>query len=272
MRFDTYLVGAHVVRQLVNAATVAEVLHDGGDNILLDLKSGQTVSIYLIERPLPIYELKMILKENSESNIHTLFILWGAMLLPDHGRWFRPPDWMAAMLSVYGDTLYAFEVYGHDVFIFPVTFEGRGKERLVKYGKNIAFEHLGGEVVSTTNPHIAGQWHVADFSPRSAGAKTNPNGESAQQNGAGSEEVKRPLPTAAAIKIYYEVLKISHNADQETVKKAYRKLALKYHPDYNKSADATKKMQQLNEAYDGIMRRFEEATPPTAKKPAAKKG
>ncbi|MBC7810716.1 MAG: DnaJ domain-containing protein [Burkholderiales bacterium] len=241
MRFDTYLVGAHVVRQLVNAATVAEVLHDGGDNILLDLKSGQTVSIYLIERPLPVYELKMILKENSDSGIHTLFILWGAMLLPDHGRWFRPPDWMAAMLSVYGDTLYAFEVYGHDVFIYPVTFEGRGKERLVKYDKNIAFENLSGEVITTTNVHIAGQWHIADFAPRTAGAKTNASSDSSQQNGAGSgsAQQQRPVPTAASIQIYYELLKINHNADQETVKKAYRKLALKYHPDYNKSADAT---------------------------------
>ena len=49
---------------------------------------------------------------------------------------------------------------------------------------------------------------------------------------------------------YYEVLGIDRNASASEIKKAYRKLAKKYHPDINKAADATAKFQEVNNAYD----------------------
>ena len=50
---------------------------------------------------------------------------------------------------------------------------------------------------------------------------------------------------------YYDVLGIDRNADEKTIKKAYRKLAKKYHPDTNAgNADAADKFKEVNEAYD----------------------
>ncbi len=48
---------------------------------------------------------------------------------------------------------------------------------------------------------------------------------------------------------YYEVLGASKTASAEELKKAYRKLALQYHPDRNKAADAEEKFKEINEAY-----------------------
>ncbi len=52
-------------------------------------------------------------------------------------------------------------------------------------------------------------------------------------------------------KDYYKVLGVNKNATQEEIKKAYRKLALKYHPDKNKNnKKAEEKFKEITEAYE----------------------
>lgn len=49
---------------------------------------------------------------------------------------------------------------------------------------------------------------------------------------------------------YYEVLGVSKSANENEIKKAFRKKAMEYHPDKNKSPDAEEKFKEINEAYD----------------------
>ncbi|MFS1517863.1 molecular chaperone DnaJ [Bacillus sp. SCS-151] len=51
---------------------------------------------------------------------------------------------------------------------------------------------------------------------------------------------------------YYEVLGISKSASQDEIKKAYRKLSKKYHPDINKEPDAADKFKEVKEAYETL--------------------
>ena len=59
---------------------------------------------------------------------------------------------------------------------------------------------------------------------------------------------------------YYKILGVSKNATEEEIKKAYRKLAMKYHPDLNSSKDAEDKMKEINEAYEQVMKNKNQST------------
>ena len=53
-------------------------------------------------------------------------------------------------------------------------------------------------------------------------------------------------------KDYYAVLGVSRDASEEDIKKAYRKLARKYHPDVSKEQDAEEKFKGVGEAYETL--------------------
>ena len=59
----------------------------------------------------------------------------------------------------------------------------------------------------------------------------------------------RLITTMTTKRDYYEVLNVSKDASKEEIKKAYRKLALKYHPDRNKAPEAESQFKEISEAY-----------------------
>jgi hypothetical protein len=55
----------------------------------------------------------------------------------------------------------------------------------------------------------------------------------------------------------YEVLEVPETATLQEVKQAYRRMALRYHPDINKSRDAEARMKEINEAYERLEKGLE---------------
>lgn len=49
---------------------------------------------------------------------------------------------------------------------------------------------------------------------------------------------------------YYEILGVTRNSDKEEIKRAYRRLARKYHPDVNKEPGAEERFKEINRAYE----------------------
>lgn len=54
----------------------------------------------------------------------------------------------------------------------------------------------------------------------------------------------------ADLKDYYQILGVSKNATDNEIKSAYRKLALQYHPDRNKTKEAEEKFKEVTKAYE----------------------
>ncbi|CAK9145200.1 unnamed protein product [Ilex paraguariensis] len=60
-----------------------------------------------------------------------------------------------------------------------------------------------------------------------------------------------PSLPAIGRKSYYDILQVPKGASDEQIKRAYRKLALKYHPDKNQgNEEANKKFAEINNAYE----------------------
>ncbi len=63
---------------------------------------------------------------------------------------------------------------------------------------------------------------------------------------------------------YYAALQVSQDAEPEVIEKAYRALAMKYHPDTSPAPQASQRMQRINEAYavlsDPVRRRRYDAS------------
>src|SRR5258708_17934039 len=58
------------------------------------------------------------------------------------------------------------------------------------------------------------------------------------------------MPMAATKRDYYEILSVARNANEEEIKKAFRKLARQYHPDINQDKGAEERFKEINEAYE----------------------
>lgn len=243
VRLDTYKAGAFLVWQLKHAGAV--VHEDGGDIIQVRIPSGEIISIHLIESSIPVYEIKSTLAYNDANQIHTLFLLWCDMLLPPEGDVVEEQDWEIALTALYGERIYAYDIYGGEMFIFPVHYDRHGPYRHIRYGKTVGMRQLFGGVVETLVGIVRGRHRVAGFTERAHHQHQHAPGV--------------PPPGLGPLVAAYDLLGLAPDAEVEDVKTAFRRIARRIHPDVNKASDATRQMQELNEAYRRIMQAIDDA-------------
>jgi hypothetical protein len=253
MRINLTHVNAHLVNELFRAGSIVDIQHNSGDLLLADMPTGEAVMIHLVERDIDVGLIKDTLAEDSKANRHTLFILWCDMLLPDDGQMYLPYDWMSALLTIYGDKIYAFDTNGPHAFIFPVYFERQevGLKRFIRHGTNVDMAALWFDSIHTDGQHINGIWRIAHFEGRYAAWPKTTADETKDADREWIVPERNPMQT------YYDILGVARDADWEAIKKAYRQLAMEFHPDLNKTPEANERMQQLNRAYDQISRFLE---------------
>lgn len=71
------------------------------------------------------------------------------------------------------------------------------------------------------------------------------------------------------LKSHYSVLNIPEGSSEEEIKRAYRKLVMRYHPDKNSDRDSNT-FREIQESYDALISQHPRKAPPTTRKPPAR--
>lgn len=243
IRITTYKAAAYLIQALWKAGTMDDIIEDGGDIVLFKTPAGEMVSIHLIESDLPVYEIRQTLDYNAERGYYTMFLLWTRMMLPSHATEYRPEDWMEALFTLNEGNIYGYDVFEGEVFMFPVFFRGIGGKRYIEYGTTIHAAGLRTHKVTTDLPDFKGTWWVADM------------------NGDAQEAYRTRMTPDERIELdeSYVLLGVTLADDKEAVKKAYRLLARRYHPDTNRSDEANDMMRRINDAYAQVIKTLDDS-------------
>ncbi|MBZ0294006.1 MAG: DnaJ domain-containing protein [Anaerolineae bacterium] len=149
----------------------------------------------------------------------------------------QPSEALQLLLNVYNNKVYVAKTTGQ-VRIYPVYFDEAWR---ASYGKPIDLADLSCDYTLVESVHIDGVRHIADFE-RSYYHADSFSGVATLQ--------RHPLQE------FYDVLGVTVDASEDIIKKAYRQKAHENHPDRDPSPDATHRMQQINQAYDEIMKQW----------------
>jgi hypothetical protein len=229
MRFETYAAGHDLVERIEKAG-IARSIRDDGDLILVHLHSGQTIAIYLIERPTSLNDMQHYYTANIAKGWYPVCIFQVKLLLPDHDTWYVPDDWMHTLLALHHNQIYAFDAVGRQAYFFPVHFYGHERARHIRWGDLIDVATLHAETIT----HQGFEWHAAMFG--------------------GAQRPVRPvmIPKDALVEAF-ELLGLRGDESLVDIKRAYREMARRYHPDLNPGREALYRMKEINLAYKRIV-------------------
>ena len=237
---------AFIVRAFEDMASVASIPDEWEDMVYVQMVSGEMLVVYLIDRFIDLDAVRALFQENTANNIHTLLLLSGTMLLPEHKALYVPEDWMLEIAQVYGGHIFNYRVMRLNVDICPMHFVAREHYHyFAYYGARSDMTHL--QCRRVTGPSGT-EILIADFLGDAPPAFT--------PTAADDQTADDPLaPDAPNFKASdpHTILGLALDADRATIKARFRVLARRYHPDVDTSDGAKSRMQVLNGAYRALM-------------------
>ncbi|MBI5671322.1 MAG: J domain-containing protein [Chloroflexi bacterium] len=226
------------LRQVQNVQSI-RVLDEGALIVTVAQPSfHEEIAIYLLAGELSVGFIKKMLNANTQRDMHTLFIP-ALDRITDDGETALMSDALRLLVHAYGGKVYAYRIDGTKVAIIPVFISKSGR---ISTGEPVNLAELSGDYATFNNKYLLGVRKVAGF---------------AAQQYAHQTHQQQPEPRAYnPLQPFYDLLGVPVSASTSDIKRAYRKKALRYHPDSNPAPDAHAKMQQINEAYERIMERL----------------
>lgn len=198
----------------------------------------EDIAIYLLAGELAVGFIKKMLNANTQRDMHTLFIPAFERITED-GETALMSDALRLLVHAYGGKVYAYRMVGAQVAIVPVFIAKSGH---ITTGEPVNLADLSGDYATFDNKYLLGVRKVASFA--------------AQQYTHHAHSHSEPPRAYNPLQSFYDLLGVPVSAGENEIKRAYRRKALRYHPDSNPSPDAHAKMQQINEAYQRIMERL----------------
>jgi hypothetical protein len=228
--------------------------HHSAD-LVVDTWMGGRLHVYLINHEPKVRDLKATLKENTRNSIGTLFLV-DAALLPAEQESFKVADWQFALFHLNDSWIYTYQLdeHGH-VQVRQVHFAP------TPYADYYRVWHLNDFTIEACvvrqreyDDGIRGQWFIGDLA--SPQYKRRINYERVHQRYHYSTRQTREvaqLPTDQLMK-YYQMLGLERSASEKEVKRAFRMMALKVHPDVSAlpRQESERRIKELNEAYEYI--------------------
>lgn len=259
---------------------------DGADLVVLAW-SGVKLHVRLIDEPLKPRGLKRILQEATNVGTNTMFLL-DTKFVADDGKRMNVPEWLHAFHALSPERVYCYRQGKAGLEIFQVHFEptNTADQWQMWHGPNVPLERLRFHRVNVKSPRsLKGDWLVGDFGShafwknttyrnyryrqdRNASRNRNTSWQdwSTYQTWSGTYDYQRShngngngrgIPTGPLqehLDTCYRILGIQSATNQEDAKKAFRKLAIRFHPDTSDlpQAEAEEKFRAINAAYEYI--------------------
>lgn len=223
-------------------------------DVLVETWMGSRLYVYILDKELKSRDIKNTLKNNTSSNIGTLYIVNQA-LLPENGKTKQIKDWLDDLRILNGGAIYAYGIVDDALEIIQVNFTETNRRDIYEcwYAKDFPCD-VASVRRRQFNGNMKGTWYIGDIA--SPQFKRRINNERAQQRfhyrTKQTQEVQ--ISPLDKLRTAYLLLEIEVGAGEKAVKEAFRKLAMKYHPDVSEHPknEAENRFKEIKDAYDEI--------------------